>query len=86
MPLSLILISRASALPDSGSRTHLSYNTTGGGGGRVGESLITVLYKTITRFKNGLGVGLRGGTSTHQNLPKQTIQPIKLDTSAYQIE
>ena len=60
MLFSLTFNTLVSALPYSCSRTHLSYNTTGGGEGRVKESLITVLYKTITRFKNGLGVGLRG--------------------------
>ena len=59
MSLSLIFISLASTLPYSRSRTYLSYNATGGGEGGVRESLITVLYKTIARFKNGLGVGLR---------------------------
>ena len=63
MPLSLITISLVSTLPYSRSRTYLSYNATGGGGGRVGESLITVLYETITRFKNGLGV--IGGNIDH---------------------
>ena len=48
MLLSLAFISRASTLPHPRSRTYLSYNTTGGGGG-IGESLITVLYKTITK-------------------------------------
>lgn len=59
MSLSLITISLVSTLSYPRSRTYLSYNATDGGGGRVRESLITVLYKTITRFKNGLGVGLR---------------------------
>lgn len=84
MSLSLIFISLVSALPYSRSRTHLSYNTAGGGEGRVKESLIIVLYKTITRFKNGLGVGLRRArqlAKIHQNSPKLT----KLDDSTCQI-
>ena len=72
MSLSLTFISRVSALPYSRSRTHLSYNTTDGGEG-VGESLIMVLYETITRFKNGLGVGLR-----------RARQLVKTDNSAHQ--
>ena len=36
MSLSLIIISRASTLPDSRSRTYLSYNATGGGEGGKG--------------------------------------------------
>ena len=69
MSLSLVFISRASTLPHFRSRTYLSYNTTGGGEG-VGESLITVLYKTITRFQNGLRCWFAEGTSAHQNRAK----------------
>ena len=36
MPLSLVFNSRASTFPDSRSRTHLSYNATGGGEGDRG--------------------------------------------------
>lgn len=81
MSLSLITNSRVSTLSYSRSRTYLSYNTTGGGEVGIGESLISVSCETITRFKNGLGVGLRRA----RQLAK-LAKLAKLDTSAHQNE
>ena len=85
MSLSLTFISLVSTLPDSRSRTHLSYNATGGGG-RVRESLIIVLYKTITRFKNGLRCWFAEGTSTCQNRRISSPKSIKTSNSTCQNE